>query len=59
MGFVEYCGHSLQEVSVHVYLVTREMVESGEELKPIAVELPFVFSKSVSKILGYSVITLF
>ena len=42
VGFVEYCGHTLQEVSV-----TRKMVESGEELKPIAVELPFIFSESI------------
>ncbi len=44
-SFLHYCDHTLEELSVHVYLLTREIIEEGE-VKPIMTEKPFVFSKS-------------
>ena len=46
-GFMVYCGESLPRLTTYLWLVTREMVEKGEELKPIAKHEPFIFSKLV------------
>ena len=46
-GFMVYCGESFPRLTAYLWLVTREMVEKGEELKPIAVHEPFVFGKFV------------
>ena len=41
-GFMVYCGESFPRLTAYLWLVTREMVEKGEELKPIAVHEPFI-----------------
>ena len=46
-GFMAYCGETFNRLTSYLWLVTREMVEKGEELKPIAVHEPFIFSKPV------------
>ena len=46
-GFMIYCGESFPRLTTSLWLVTREMVEKGEELKPIAIHEPFIFSKLV------------
>ena len=44
-GFMVYCGESFHRLTAYLWLVTREMIEKGVELKPIAVHEPFLFSK--------------
>ena len=46
-GFMVYCGESFPRLTTYLWLITREMVEKGEELKPIAKHEPFIFSKLV------------
>ena len=41
-GFMVYCGESFPRLTAYLWLVTREMIEKGEELKPIAVHEPFI-----------------
>ncbi len=49
-GFMVYCGESLPRLTAYLWLVTREMIEKREKLKPIAMHKPFI-SKLV-KIIG-------
>ena len=44
-GFMVYCGESYPRLTSYLWLVTREMVEKGVELKPIAMHEPFFSSK--------------
>lgn len=44
-GFLTYCGESFPRLTTYLWIVTREMVEKGEELKPLAMHEPFLFSK--------------
>ena len=46
-GFMIYCGESFPRLTTSLWLVTREMVEKGEELKPIAIHEPFISRKLV------------
>ena len=46
-GFMRYCGESYDRLMAYLWLVTREMIESGVEIKPIAMHEPFIFSKSL------------
>ena len=46
-GFMVYCGESFPRLTTYLWLVTREMVEKGEELKPIAIHEPFISRKLV------------
>ena len=46
-SFVEYCGQSIDQLASYVWLFTKEMIERGEELKPLAKHEPFVSSKSI------------
>jgi hypothetical protein len=41
-GFMVYCGESHPRLTAYLWLVTREMIEKGEELKPIATHEPFI-----------------
>ena len=47
-GFMRYCGESYSRLTAYLWLVTREMIESGVEIKPIGMHEPFILSKSVS-----------
>ena len=44
-GFLAYCGESMAGLTTSLWLVTREMVERGMEIKPLAIHKPFLFSK--------------
>ena len=44
-GFMRYCGESYNQLTAYLWLVTREMIESGVEIKPIAKHEPFIFSE--------------
>ena len=44
-GFMIYCGESFGRLTAYLWLVTREMIESGAEIQPIATHEPFFFSK--------------
>ena len=44
-GFIRYCGDSYGRLTAYLWLVTREMIESGVEIKPIAMHEPYIFSK--------------
>ena len=46
-GFLNYCGESFGRLTAYVWLVTREMIEGGTEIKPIAIHEPFLFSESM------------
>ena len=48
-GFMTYCGESFPRLTAYLWLVTREMVEKGEELKPIAMHEPFVHRRLVRR----------
>ena len=43
-GFMAYCGKGIDQVTAALWLVTREMVEAGVEIKPLATHKPFLFS---------------
>ena len=42
-AYLRYCG----ETTISLYLVNREMVESGVELKPLAQYRPIIYCKSL------------
>ena len=44
-GFLSYCGENMEHLTASLWLVTREMVEKGEEIKPLATHKPFLLSK--------------
>ena len=46
-GFMKYCGASFSSLTTYVWLVTREMIEGGAVIKPIAIHEPFLFSESM------------
>lgn len=50
-GFMVYCGESYGRLSAFLWLVTREMIERGVEIKPLAVHEPFLFSMSTYRLM--------
>ena len=43
-GFIVYCGETYGRLTAYLWLITREMIERGAEIQPIAVHEPFLFS---------------
>lgn len=55
-SFMIYCGESFPRLTSYLWLVTREMIEKGEELKPLAIHEPFMFSKLVNIKVSYRIV---
>ena len=45
-AFLKYCKHTRSELTTSVYMVTREMMESGMEVLPLASYEPYIARKS-------------
>jgi len=44
-GFLDYCSEVNDVSTVSLYFLTRDMIESGLEIKPLVIEMPIVVSK--------------
>ena len=42
---LQYCGMTKSGFTASVYMVTREMIESGSKIVPLASYEPFVYGK--------------
>ena len=43
--FMVYCGHSIEQMTAYLYLVTRGLAEGGD-IRPLAQHKPYVYSES-------------
>lgn len=46
-AMLDYCGMTKSMFTASIYMVTREMIESGKEILPMASYEPFVYSKFI------------
>ena len=44
-GFLEYCGESVDRLTGYIWFVTKEMIERGVKLKPLAKHDPYILGK--------------
>ena len=43
--FLVYCGHTIEQMTAYLYLVTRELAEGGD-IRPLAQHKPYIYSES-------------
>ena len=46
-AFLRYCGYSREHLTALLYLVTREMLDGEETLRPLVTHDPFVYCKAL------------